>query len=92
MSQAVSLGTSVNRKPPYPLLARQRGQQGLVVLRVQVGPDGQVANLAVQRSSGYALLDAAAEKAVVAWRFVPAQGKDGPIASDVFVPVEFRLR
>lgn len=44
----------------YPPLARQRGLSGTVVLSYRVEPDGRLEQMAVARSSGYALLDRSA--------------------------------
>lgn len=49
-----------NPKPPYPMLARRRGEQGLVLLRVHVRVDGSVAEAEIKQSSGSTLLDDAA--------------------------------
>lgn len=70
--------------PVYPLLARQRGEAGTVVIHAQVAPDGRPAVVRVATSSGFALLDEAARKAVQAWTF---QNQPGWVA----VPVVFKL-
>lgn len=44
----------------YPALARRQGWEGQVLLALTIEPDGQLDNLQVARSSGYAVLDAAA--------------------------------
>jgi protein TonB len=44
----------------YPPLARQRGLSGTVVLSYRVEADGRLEDIAVARSSGYALLDRSA--------------------------------
>lgn len=72
-------------KPDYPLAARRRGTEGRVVLRVRVDEDGRVADLQVGRSSGSAMLDGAASKAVAAWRF------RAPAGSMLAVPILFEL-
>ena len=80
-----------NPKPVYPDVARRRGWDGVVELRVEVGVDGRVAELALERSSGYAVLDRAARRAVRRWRFVPAREADIAVRSEVVVPINFRL-
>lgn len=80
-----------NPRPEYPLLARRRGQQGRVVLRLEVSPQGVPTAVRVQRSSGVASLDRAARETVSRWRFVPARSAGRPQAATVEVPVEFRL-
>jgi protein TonB len=82
----------MNSKPVYPELARQRGQEGLVILDVDVDERGYAVKVAVKRSSGFSLLDDAALKRVGRWRFRPAQAGGISVAGHVLVPVEFRLK
>jgi len=82
----------VNPKPPYPMLARRLGAQGVVLLRVQVREDGSVGSVELERSSGFALLDESATRTVrERWRFVPARVDGAPVASWVEVPIRFVL-
>ncbi len=81
----------LNPKPPYPDVARRRGQEGVVILSVLVLKDGSVGNIRVARSSGYELLDSAALEAVGRWRFVPAKVGDEPVDMEVQVPIRFKL-
>jgi protein TonB len=76
---------SRNRPPVYPEEAARRGQQGAVLVVVHVGPSGLPSGVDLERSSGYVLLDQAAENAVMKWTFVPAV-KDG-----LPVPFDFRM-
>ena len=77
--------------PNYPRLARKRGIEGQVVLRVDIGPAGDVLALIIEQSSGSGLLDKAARKAVHQWQFVPAQANGIAVASYVRIPVDFVL-
>jgi protein TonB len=81
-----------NPAPGYPYAARLRGQHGRVVLRVEVTPGGGAGAVAVERSSGYEILDRAASEAVRQWRFRPAHRGGVPVAATVQVPVRFDLR
>ncbi len=81
-----------NPQPPYPLLAQQRHQEGLVTLRVEVDASGTPRHVSVLASSRYSLLDEAAVAAVSLWRFSPAQRDGVAIADIVHVPVRFNLR
>ena len=74
-----------NRPPVYPDAAARQGQQGTVGVVVHVGPAGVADGVDIERSSGYPLLDQAAEQAVRKWTFVPAT-KDG-----LPVPFDFRM-
>lgn len=81
-----------NPPPLYPRLARQRGWEGLVALRVRVSAAGEVLEAWVEHSSGHGVLDQAALKAVQSWRFRPAREGLRAVAGVARVPIEFRLR
>lgn len=81
-----------NPKPAYPELARLRREEGVVQLRVQVQTDGVPSRVVLHSSSGYKLLDAAAERAVLKWRFVPANVAGNAAVGWVIVPIAFSLR
>jgi protein TonB len=80
-----------DRPPDYPEIARRRGQQGRVLVEVNVSADGMPVSVTVARSSGYPSLDSAALSAVQRWRFVPATRGGAPVAAVAEVPVRFRL-
>jgi len=83
---------AANPPPPYPLVARRLGKEGLVLLEVVVAPDGRAAAVRVLRSSGFPPLDDAAVTTVRdRWRFVPARQGGAPVESRVTVPIRFRL-
>jgi len=81
-----------NPPPEYPLIARRRGFQGTVVLEVLVDRNGRVVDLRVFNSSGYKVLDRAAEKSVSEWIFRPAIKGNENIEMWVRVPVCFQLK
>jgi protein TonB len=80
-----------NPPPAYPLLARKRAWQGIVLLEVRVNSGGDVDSLRVKQASGHTILDQAALRAVRDWRFRPASAAGLPIAATVEVPVRFLL-
>ena len=80
-----------NPKPLYPAISRRNGEEGKVLLKVRVSPQGEALNVAISRSSGHDRLDAAALDAVTRWRFVPARRGDEAVESSVIVPVTFAL-
>jgi protein TonB len=84
-------GMQSDRPPAYPEIARRRGQQGLVLLRVNVSAVGMAVAVAVAESSGYPSLDSAALSAVQQWQFVPALRGGVPVAAVAEVPIRFRL-
>ena len=81
-----------NPDPAYPALSSKLGEEGRVLLRVFVNPDGNPAQVEVRESSGYKRLDKAARDTVLHWRFVPARQGDKGIATWVLVPISFSLR
>ncbi len=83
---------SGNPSPRYPGMSRRRGEEGQVVLRVVVGPDGRVVSLSVAQSSGFRRLDLAALDAVRRWRFDPARRGRIAIGGAVRIPIRFVLQ
>ncbi|MFZ3012203.1 MAG: energy transducer TonB [Nitrospira sp.] len=61
---AESLWRRVAELKRYPSSARISGQEGKVILKAVIRSDGHLADVSIQRSSGYELLDAAAIEAV----------------------------
>lgn len=61
---AESLWRKVAELKRYPSSARISGQEGKVILKAVIRSDGHLADVSIQRSSGYELLDAAAIEAV----------------------------
>lgn len=80
-----------NPAPAYPLLARRSGEQGTVMLKVLVSPEGAPLRVELDQSSGSKPLDHAALDAVRGWRFVPARRGAQNIEGWVRVPVVFKL-
>jgi protein TonB len=84
------------RRPPappeYPPRALDFGITGTVMVRARVAPDGGTEEIRLWRSSGHALLDAAALAAVRRWAFEPAAVDGRRVEAWVEVPVHFRLR
>ncbi len=75
----------------YPTLAIRKKQQGEVQLRVLIASDGTPKQAELARSSGSRTLDAAARKAVMSWRFVPAERNGSAVEAWVIVPIRFNL-
>lgn len=81
-----------NPTPVYPPISRRLREQGRVLLRVYVDPQGAPAQVQLHQSSGYPRLDSAAEAAVRRWRFVPARQGSDAIGAWALVPISFSLR
>lgn len=80
-----------NPAPPYPPLARRMGEEGKVILRVSVTPQGNADSVDIKTSSGSSRLDEAARKTVLNWKFIPAKRGDSAVHSWVLVPIIFKL-
>ncbi len=81
-----------NPLPPYPRAARRQGLEGRLVLRVTVTAQGTPGVVKVLESSGHALLDDAAVRAVMRWRFQPGRRGSLPVQASLDLPVVFRLK
>jgi protein TonB len=79
--------------PDYPSFARRHDIEGTVVLDVRVMADGSPGEVKVSKSSGNALLDAAAIESAKKAEFRPARTKSGDdVESWVRLPIKFVLR
>jgi len=81
-----------NPPPAYPALSRRLGEQGRVLLRVRIEPDGTASAADIRTSSGYERLDQAALQAVLSWRYVPGKRNGVPEAMWFLIPIQFELR
>ena len=77
--------------PSYPSDALRNGETGKVVVRIEVGADGEPTAVSVVSRSGSRSLDRAAMQAAKRWRFRPAQENGRAVASAVEVPMAFAL-
>ena len=81
-----------NIKPDYPKGARQRGEQGDVVLEIRVNAEGMVDEVKVATSSGFPELDEAAVRAARAAKFSPARSGRDAVASTARLKLQFKLK
>ena len=81
-----------NIRPDYPKGARQRGEQGDVILEIRVNAEGTVDDVKVSTSSGFVELDEAAVKAARAAKFSPARSGHEPVASTARLKLQFKLK
>ncbi|RLF26225.1 MAG: hypothetical protein DRN14_07205 [Thermoplasmata archaeon] len=80
-------------QPECPESAVLTGARGPVHVRVRVGTDGRVQEVAIVESCGSRALEAAAVEAARKWVFSPARGQDGaPVVSEVVLRFEFDCR
>ena len=79
-------------KPDYPKGARQRGEQGDVVLEIRVNAAGIVDRVDIVSPSGFSELDEAAVRAARTARFTPAKSGGSPVASTARLKLDFKLK
>ncbi len=91
LSNELSVSCPERSPPDYPMFAKRMNEQGRVVLRVELGEDGRVANATVKTSSGYQRLDAAALGAVKTWRCKPAMQNGAAVRAVALQPFSFIL-
>ena len=77
-------------EPEYSEEARKAKYSGVVVLAVEVWPDGRAHNVRVVRSLGLGL-DEKAIQAVQQWEFVPGRKDGAPVKVSAQIEVNFRL-
>lgn len=80
-----------NPSPGYPEVARQQGYEGVVLVQAEILADGRVGRAVISKSSGYAILDQTAIKAVMAWKFEPAKKSGIPYKTWAELPIKFVL-
>jgi len=78
-------------EPVYPVWSRKRGEEGRVVIQVEISAEGQVLKVQVADSSSYARLDRAALEAVRKAAFRPATDAGHPVGSITKVAYKFQL-
>lgn len=79
--------------PDYPRVAKRRGIEGTVLLRLVLGKDGKVEAEHTQVLRSVPELDEAAIRAASQWRFSPAlDGEGQPIRVALQLPMRFTLQ
>ncbi len=78
--------------PSYPPLSRRLGEEGKVVLRVELDENGYVNTASVVESSSYDRLDEAALAVVKTWRCNPSLRNGRPVRAVALQPFNFVLQ
>jgi TonB family protein len=76
--------------PEYPEPARRSGVEGTVLLDATISDTGQVTQIAVKRGLPLGVSEAAVS-AVRRWKYEPARGRGGPVASHKEIRIVFSL-
>jgi periplasmic protein TonB len=80
-----------NPAPVYPPISKRLGEQGKVLVRVLIGPDGSPQKAELKSSSGFERLDRSAIEYVMKCRYVPGKVAGVPQAMWHEAPVNFVL-
>ena len=79
-------------EPVYPVLSRKKGEEGRVVIELEISAKGKVLKAEVANSSSYPRLDRAALVAVKVAAFSPATEYGRPVESELKVAYRFELK
>lgn len=80
-----------NPPPPYPRQSRRLGEQGRVLLAVEIDINGAASQAVISISSGYPRLDRAALETVLKWSFIAGKNEGIPQKMWVNIPINFVL-
>ncbi len=92
LSSELSVACPELNAPAYPPLSRRLGEEGKLVLRVELDEGGRVNIARVVTSSGFKRLDEAAMVAVKTWRCNPPQRNGQPVRAIALQPFNFVLQ
>lgn len=92
LSSELSVACPQLNAPAYPALSRRLGEEGKLVLRVELDEKGHVAQAQIVDSSGFKRLDEAAMAAVKTWRCTPPVRNGQPVRAVALQPFNFVLQ
>lgn len=78
------------KNPVYPVEARKRGLEGVVLLKALVAPDGRIKDVKILKS--IPIFDEYAVDAVKQWRFTPITSRGNPVYVWMMIPIRFQLK
>ncbi len=90
-----SIGATIKQllPPAYPLISRRLNQDGVVVLEVEVMPDGKIGQILVLEDPGHPALVRACLEAARSASYTPASFNGQPVRSKLTLPpFRFKLR
>lgn len=80
-----------NPAPIYPLVARKKGWEGEVLLKLLISSKGNAENVEIEKSSGFDALDNSALQEIKKWKFMPQERNGAKEISWATIPVRFKL-
>ena len=78
-------------KPEYPPLARRKGTQGSVMVRMLVSAHGVPGDISILKADPPGVFDSSVLKSVLSWRYSPAMKDGRAVPVWVVVPLHFSL-
>lgn len=91
LSSELSVSCPKLTAPTYPAISRRMGEEGKLVLRVELDENGRIDDAKVINSSGYERLDSAALTAVKSWQCNPSMRNGQPVRAVALQPFNFVL-
>lgn len=92
LSSELSVSCPKLSPPVYPAISRRMGEEGKLVLRVELDEKGRIDTAKVISSSGYERLDNAALDAVKNWQCNPSLRDGQPVRAIALQPFNFVLQ
>lgn len=92
LSSELSVSCPELNAPNYPEYSRRSGEEGRLMLQVELDELGHVSETSVVNSSGYSRLDNAALDAVKTWRCRPAVRDGQPVRAIALQPFNFIIQ
>lgn len=92
LSSELSVSCPELNAPDYPVLSRRLGEEGKLMLQVELDESGRISNTRIINSSGYSRLDNAALAAVKTWRCRPAVRDGHPVRAIALQPFNFVIQ
>lgn len=92
LSSELSVACPERPPPIYPAASRRLGEEGKVVLRVELDEEGRIHAARIATGSGYGRLDEAALAAIRNWRCQPARHNGQPVRAVALQSFNFVLQ
>ena len=92
LGSELSVACPERTAPSYPAISRRLIESGQVVLRVELAESGNVAQIKIDKSSGYGRLDEAAVAAVRTWHCTPPTRNGEHVRAVALQPFNFILQ
>jgi len=90
VSQGVATGNLIHKvEPQYPLEAKEKGIEGVVLLKVLINREGAIGSC--EQVEGDSILGKAATEAVTQWKYRPYLLNGEPVEVETMVKISFNL-